>query len=382
MKKKSLAILSLLCAASVEAQAQSGVTLYGVADAGVLYVNNQGGHSAWQAASGNQQQSRWGLRVVEDLGGGLSAIAQLENGFSVMNGNALQGGREFGRQAFVGLSSQTFGMLSFGRQYNPMQDMLSPLTAAITTDSSVYSGHPLDNDNTSNTYRENNTVKYKSAVYGGFQAEAMYAFSNAPGFAANRSYSFAASFKQSGLTLAAAYIRLTQPAFVRDGSGATSSDNYYSLSVTPALATAQVVQQFGAGGAYVFGPATIGLIYTGAIFERPSAGSLFSGTTGSGGETGSVRFQNIEGNVRYFFTPFLVGSVAETYTHATQGEGSGNYWQTSLGLEYFLSKRTNVYVSALYQRTSDNLHAWMFLTGAPSSTQSQVAGVVGVRHKF
>jgi general bacterial porin, GBP family len=382
MMKKSLIVFSVLGAISGYAQAQSSVTLYGIADGGLLYVNNQGGHSAWQATSGNQQSSRWGLRVTEDLGGGLSAVAQVENGFSIMNGTALQNGREFGRQAYVGLSSNKFGTISLGRQYNPMQDLFSPLTISVSTNMTAYGGHPLDNDNTGNTYRTNNSVKFTSAVYAGFQAEAMYAFSNSTGFATNRSYSFAASYNHSGLTVAAAYVRLTQPAFNRDTNGATASDNFYSLTALPSLATAQVVQQFGAGGTYAIGPATVGLVYTGAVFERPSTGSLFSGATGSGGGVGSARFQNVEGNFRYFFTPFLIGSVAETYTHVNQGEGSGNYWQTSVGLQYFLSKRTNFYANAFYQRTSDSLHPWIFLTGAPSTSQSQVAAVIGIRHKF
>ena len=55
---------------------------------------------------GNLQGSRWGLKGTEDLGGGLKAIFQLENGFDVNNGKLGQGGLLFGRQAYVGLTSR------------------------------------------------------------------------------------------------------------------------------------------------------------------------------------------------------------------------------------------------------------------------------------
>src|SRR5258708_32662296 len=61
--------------------------------------------------------NRWGFVGQEDLGGGLSAIFRLESGFNVENGTSAQGGREFVRQAYVGLSSP-YGTLTLGRQYD------------------------------------------------------------------------------------------------------------------------------------------------------------------------------------------------------------------------------------------------------------------------
>jgi GBP family porin len=108
--KKSLLALAALSTFAGMAHAQSTVTLYGIADAGILYTNNVGTsakHGAlWQVASGNESGSRWGLTGAEDLGGGLKAIFKLENGFNVNNGTLGQGGREFGRQAYVGLEQR------------------------------------------------------------------------------------------------------------------------------------------------------------------------------------------------------------------------------------------------------------------------------------
>jgi general bacterial porin, GBP family len=380
--KRSLLSAAVLGALASVAHAQSSVTLFGIADAGITYTNNNGGHSSWQATSSNEQGVRWGFRIVEDLGGGLKTIAQLESGYNIMNGTAGQGGRMFGRQAWVGLSSDKFGSLTMGRQYNAFQDVLEPLQIATSTTLTQYGTHPLDNDNFDNTFRTNNAIKYVTPNFSGFQAEAMYAFSNSTQFAVNRSYSFGASYSIGSLSVGAAYVRLSNPAFNKDTVGAIPADNFYSPTTVPFLATAQTVQQWGAGGTYAIGSAILGLMYSASAFSNPATGSLFSGATGSGGGGGSVRLGNYEGSLRYYFSPFLLGSIAETYTHATQGAGSGNYWQTSAGLQYFLSKRTDVFFNAVFQKTSDHLHAWINGIGSPSTTGTQVVAVTGIRHKF
>lgn len=61
------------CAA---AHAQSSVTLYGIADVGIEHINNTNtGGAQTREASGNLSGSRWGLKGVEDLGGGMKAIS-------------------------------------------------------------------------------------------------------------------------------------------------------------------------------------------------------------------------------------------------------------------------------------------------------------------
>ena len=153
--------------------------------------------------------SRWGLRGAEDLGGGLKAIFTLENGFSIMNGTNGQGGREFGRQAFVGLSSDQFGAVTLGRQYDTVVDYLGPLALTGTQYGGTQFAHPFDNDNLNNSFRVNNSVKYTSANYAGFKFGGMYGFSNqADGFANNRAYSVGASYNYGPLNVAAAYMQL------------------------------------------------------------------------------------------------------------------------------------------------------------------------------
>ncbi|HTJ94774.1 MAG TPA: porin, partial [Pararobbsia sp.] len=99
------------------AHAQSSVTLYGVADAGVIYKTGAGPHggSSTSVASGVESTDRWGLRGVEDLGGGLKATFGLENGFRINTGQGINGSQPatssvlFDRGATVGLDSDRFG---------------------------------------------------------------------------------------------------------------------------------------------------------------------------------------------------------------------------------------------------------------------------------
>ena len=66
--------------------AQSSVTLYGILDAGITYVNNTGGAHAVKFDDGISYGNRIGFKGVEDLGGGLQAVFVLESGFHLGNG--------------------------------------------------------------------------------------------------------------------------------------------------------------------------------------------------------------------------------------------------------------------------------------------------------
>ncbi|HTH77078.1 MAG TPA: porin, partial [Trinickia sp.] len=184
MKKIALSTLSLaLLGAAGAAHAQSSVTLYGVIDTSLTYVHHTDGNkNLWalgNASGGDLSGTRWGLKGQEDLGGGLAAIFQLENGFDPSNGRLGQGNREFGRQAFVGLTSQTYGTLTLGRQYDPVVDLVQGITADNYFGSAFAT--PGDVDNYDNSSRTDNAIKYLSPTYAGFQFEAMYALGGVAG---------------------------------------------------------------------------------------------------------------------------------------------------------------------------------------------------------
>ena len=110
MKLKNLAIASALLFTGV-AHAQSSVTLYGLIDTSMVYQSNVKGSSNYLMNSGSLSTSRWGLRGTEDLGGGLSAVFDLENGFNSANGTLKNGGDLFGRwqgKLVFGPQSPTF----------------------------------------------------------------------------------------------------------------------------------------------------------------------------------------------------------------------------------------------------------------------------------
>ncbi len=326
--------------------------------------------------------SRWGLRGAEDLGGGLKAIFTLENGFGINDGTLKQGGREFGRQAFVGLSSNQFGSVTLGRQYDSMVDYVGPLALTGTQYGGTQFAHPFDNDNLNNSFRINNSVKYQSVNYGGFKFGALYGFSNqANGFANNRAYSAGASYNWGGLNVGAAYLQLNSngalgAAAAFNAGGAVSSDNTF-------FAARQ--QTWGTGASYTFGPLTGGIVYTQTnLSGLAGIGAGASGqSAGVGFASNSAHFQNFEGNLRYALTPALSVAGSYTYTRASLA-GTRPHWnQFNLQTAYALSKRTDVYLQGEYQQVNENAVVNADINGlAASSNNKQVAVTAGLRHRF
>lgn len=100
------------------ATAQSSVTIYGTVDVTLDYGKAGNRHQFREISSG-MQGSRLGFRGTEDLGGGLSAMFDLQGGINVDSGTFAQGGLPFGRLAVVGLSSRDWGTVQLGRSPTP-----------------------------------------------------------------------------------------------------------------------------------------------------------------------------------------------------------------------------------------------------------------------
>jgi predicted porin len=363
-----------------QAHAQSSVTLYGIIDEGLNYTNNVGGHSNWELQSGFAQGSRWGLKGSEDLGGGMKALFQLENGFDVNSGRLGQSGRIFGRQAYVGLQDARFGTLTLGRQYDSVVDYLAPLTANGNWGGYMLS-HPLDNDNTDNSFRLNNSIKYTSNSYSGITFGGLYGFSNqAGGFSNNRSYSLGAQYANGPLALAAAYMQINNPGANQSGSLATDDTNF----------TAVRQRVWGAGVNYtVAGTTTLGFVYSHTDLTSPT-GSEYVGKFTT--VPSSLKFDNFEVNAKYQFSQkFYVGGMytfTEGHFNASLGSSKPKWHQVGLMADYNLSKRTDVYVQGMYQKVTSASTGTIldnaFITGAdaPSSTTTQVMARVAMRHTF
>ena len=248
MKYKTITSLAA-CAFFAHAQhasAQSSVTIYGLLSAGFAYSPNASGQRMLEADSGQNQNPRWGLRGVEDLGGGTKAIFTFENGFNIYTGTAAQNGRLFGRQGFMGLTNTTWGTLTMGRQYDSVVDYLGPNTGA------AWYASIGDSDNTWNDLRIQNSVKYSMPEVRGFKAEALYGFSNTGSFNDNSAFSFGAGYKHGSFSWNAAYAEYKNPNSADNTNGAISNDYagtylLFTHSDTAAQAAATVQRIMGTG---------------------------------------------------------------------------------------------------------------------------------------
>nr|WP_175802160.1 porin [Burkholderia anthina] len=381
MKRKILAC-TILSAIAAPAIAQSTVTLYGLIDEGFNYTNNVSGKKVYELQSGFVQGSRWGLKGAEDLGAGTKAVFQLENGFDVNSGRLGQGGLMFGRQAYVGIASDRFGTVTLGRQYDSVVDFLAQTTANGSWGGYLFS-HPYDNDNTDNSFRVNNTVKYTSPTIAGLQFGGTYSFSNGTGFANNRQFSAGVQYVLGDLLLAAAYLQADHPSSTAAGAITNAGDENF---------LADRLRIFGAGASYTFGKANVGISYTNTYIANPLSSGYVGAITPSAGTLSSLRFQNVEINGKYQFTPaFFVGAMY-AYTradfNATGGKQHPNYQSAGLMADYFLSKRTDVYVQGAYQHVGGDRTGTVldvaYVPGADgvSSGSNQIVARVALRHKF
>ena len=120
MMKKSLVALAVI-AASGMAMAQSSVTLYGVADAGIGKLPFDGAKArvTTGAETVNNGPSRIGFTGVEDLGNGNKVGFQFETGLSLADGAPVSGGVSpdtfWARQANVFVGGG-WGTIKAGRQ--------------------------------------------------------------------------------------------------------------------------------------------------------------------------------------------------------------------------------------------------------------------------
>ncbi|WP_322011473.1 porin [Paraburkholderia sp. J12] len=382
MNKKILTT-AILASVAGAAHAQSSVTLYGLIDAGISYnshiKNATGGSSSqWSYGDGVAQGSRWGLRGAEDLGGGLKAIFVLESGFNSGNGTLGQGGALFGRQAYVGLTKDTIGSLTLGRQYSFSTDFLGGnYSIGGNTVAGNYAYHFNDIDQLTSS-RINNSVKFTSVNFSGLTFGGLYGFSNTTSFAgapttastaSSRAYSFGANYGYGPFGLGAAYTDIRYP------GAATPAFTTTIAGIGGALLD---LRTFGVGGRYVSGPATVFALWTNTLLSQLAASSYLYNAYEVGG--------------KWAFTPALSGQLGYTYSRAS-GLFGAHWNQIDAAVDYALSKRTDVYLLAVYQDASGTYKGQpvqaqigdsnsSIFQPSGSGSQNQVAVRVGFRTKF
>ncbi|EJN01802.1 outer membrane protein (porin) [Herbaspirillum sp. YR522] len=355
--------------AGAQAQAQSKFEIYGLISGGVGYLTNQGGPHNFEALSGTNQNPRIGFRGQEDLGGGTRAIMNLENGFNMMTGGASQNGRLFGRLSYVGLSSNSMGTLTLGRQYEAVKDYLGPVVIASN---GVHIG---DNDNGYNNLRVQNSVKYISPSFGNFNVTALYGFGEAAGDASiNRVMSIGSGYKGGDFRWAVAYTQMDTPNSSRSPDGAMSNDYASSLLIfnKSLVSSAGVRRQriAGTGGFYTVGKTDFGAMYSNVRYEYL--------------DNTKLTLQNFDLNLVNHFTPALNLGASYFYTVGKYDtvNKKPKWHQINLQADYFLSKRTDVAITYSYQMAAgDATNATIF--GFPSSSdKKQAVLMLGMRHVF
>jgi len=394
--KKSLLAVAALSAIAGAAQAQSSVTIYGVLDAG--YVNQKSDGAALSARSNAtnsfigqsaEQTSRLGFKGTEDLGGGMSALFVVETGLQPSNATASAWNN---RQSFVGLKKNGTGQFTIGTQYTPVFQAMSATDVGQTNNmvgSAVYTQEvPTGNGNpgvqsfrgsdgtsgTSNslTVRTSNTIQAQSDNFAGFTLGAAYTqngstVSNTNTSAVTNNWSgwgLKADYTWSKLYVAAAVTRLKSsntgpiannlPAatvgWTAAGGGLQSQDN----------------QMYG-GVTYDFGILKAYLQYINKKVESAANANYYAKRTA----------QQI--GVRSYITPTIEGwANIGNGSVSTFGIGSGtpraNFVAWQAGMNYYLSKRTNLYgISGTNNMSS----------AQPVNPALNVSAfAVGVRHTF
>lgn len=321
-----------LAVVSLGAQAQSSLTVYGVADAGLLLERGGDSGSVQKIGSGMASSSRLGFKGKEDLGGGTVLTFILENGYSIDTGAAKQNGALFGRQALLCLNGKA-GALSIGQQYTPFYKTLNNVADPFST-GMAGNAQNVFNDTT----RVSNTVEYITPRMGGFQADVQYGLGEAAGDSAkNRYVSASGSYEQGPLTLELAHQRK------EDALASAHSRNTMLVA------------------RYRFGDVT--------------------------GHAAHARNRDVAGRESHDtllgFTAQLSGSnklFASLIEHRDQETTRQNARQAAVGLSHGLSRRTDLYAAYGHIRNSNGA---VFHVGTAADSGSGTTGVnLGVRHVF
>ncbi|WP_442807972.1 porin [Trinickia soli] len=368
--------------------AQSSVTLYGAVDDAVTYVNNQKGSSNVYLRQGNLYASKFGLQGKEDLGGGTTAIFDLQNGFDLNTGAFASSGLMFNREAYLGLQNVRFGTLTAGRQYTPYYTFVGPLTGSAWLTGAT-GAHPGDIDGLDTTVRINNALVYTSPNWGGLQASAMYAFGGIAGSTGKgQTYSGALRYVSGPVSLALGYLRMDN-AQQTGGFDPASTGSFGVSALNTGYVSARAIQHLAAAGSYTLGNLVLGLSYSNVEYKS-GAQSLFGST---------AVFNTYAALASYRFTPAFDIGAGIALTAASKANGisdAARYQQYSLKEAYHLSKRTTLYALQAYQHASGQTLGSKGAgnivdaapavgdsqNGTPSSTRSQFVGMLGMAMLF
>jgi predicted porin len=320
---------------SIHAYAQS-VEIYGLIGAYVGSFKRSGdSQGVRQLGGGGLNTSFLGFRGKEDLGGGTNAIFALESFFRPDTGEQGRNATDpfFSRNAWLGFEGNA-GRLTFGRQTNPTYAAMSQLSPF--GNSVVFS--PLTLQSFVATYGSNivgdtvwnNVIQYQSPTMGGFRGSLLYGLGEVAG--------------QSGV----ANIGL-HGTFVSGKFLAALSAQRVRVNISTPLPTQQ--DAWLAGASYDFGPFRVYGSAEHTNIEGTRKNRLFdAGLSIPVSAAGSVLLEAAQSRVEMPNTADVRRLTA------------------SLGYDYRLSKRTDVYT--------------VYSSDKRSNAGFSGSAAVGIRHTF
>lgn len=381
--KKSMTAAAVFSAFACSAFA-ADVQLYGVIDTGLRYLHsdleNQGSTNKFSMESGQQSGSRFGFKATEDLGNGLSVGFILENQFNSDDGS-LKDGLLFRRETSLFIEGG-FGKLAFGRMGSINGGTSSwGKHGVLSAFGTSWGGYVAQADTVfGNSGLWNNMIAYETPNFGGFKAFAQYGMGNQvknhSGFenesSSDRYYAVGTSYANGPLNLFLSVDSINYASYNPDTKATSKQDD----SLTVRL-----------GGNYDF---EVAKVYAGAAYFDEVKLSSFAGAV-----TDTVNLDDkdlasqvklkgwsagISGSIPVASGNAMIGAA---YMDAKTADSMPNdvdfsRWIISAGYDYPLSKRTNVYGVATYNRDSVD-----FRDSKMPNVDPNVYGImIGMRHKF
>jgi predicted porin len=345
-------VLALACGL---AHAQANVTMYGVVDIGIKYDNSATGSGTWSESSGNRLGSRIGFRGTEQLADGLRVAFTLESGFNPDDGTLNNGGRLWGRQAWVGLEGR-FGSAYLGRQYSSTYlalKAIDPFKNQEAGNAQRTYGYGLGQVDPIS--RADNTITYQTPAFAGWYVRGGYKFGeSAAGFRTNSS-------KFVGL------VREAGPWVVHVSW--QDSDGVALGAATTQLGG--IVAPTGLGASTVRAKnAFAGAVYD-AGFMKVHAGYGDTRLTARGDA-------DIRNTLLGVTVPVPTGTVIASWNrNDVRDLAAGVSQQVGIGYAYRLSKRTDLYTSASWTRNDRQVAMNAYAKGA-----SEHEFRAGITHTF
>ena len=337
MKLKLIAAM-FAAALPLAASADTGVQLYGIVDLAVAREDADApGVDERTTMGAGRDSSRFGFRGTEDLGGGLTAMFNLEGGFDASTGvgdSAL-----FGRRAVVGLQGG-FGELTAGREYTPLDNVSG---ASTTMGQGFYGSNLTSFSQGGMTRRISNSVNYKTPVMSGLRFSAAMGLGEAATGAPSNDY----------LGLGAEY--RNGPLFVAVAAGQTER-------------AAGDDHEYIVGAAYKFGKAELKGNYL--VHNRASDSNTFS-----------------QFNLGVAFPVSAAGTLLFNVQQSefdNGGEGRG----AAVAYTHSLSKRTFAYASFGYVSNDARANFGVASAGSAITPPATALGAdprglaIGLRHAF